>query len=417
MLAPIRLTARYLAQIEIWPVALAIAASIVWPGLLTAAVITAAFFWPVRWIAYQRFSLRSPGDLPIALILLLLPVTLYTTGLPEKTWPQVYRVLTGIALYYAMFNWGNSRPRLRWLVNGVVLAGLLLACMAPFSIQWTIGPLQFTPGVFYQRLGPLISDAIHPNVMAGNLVLLLPISAACLLFSWREMSWPERVLFAISAAFILGMLGLTRSRGAWIAVILVIAVLFVLRWRWGWVGLVLAAGLVILANSRIGVSPILELVASDSSIGGLEDRIDIWSRSIFMIRDFPFTGIGMGTFTQVADTLYPFSLALPGTIYHAHNLFLQIAVDLGVLGLIAWMAILFTILTLSWQLYRSKTWPMQSSAAGIGAGLFCSQLALIVHGLTDAVTWGMVRPAPLVWALWGLAVAAWIVYHSSPGTN
>jgi putative inorganic carbon (HCO3(-)) transporter len=38
--------------------------------------------------------------------------------------------------------------------------------------------------------------------------------------------------------------------------------------------------------------------------------------------------------------------------------------------------------------------------------LLCSQVALVVHGLTDAVTWGMVRPAPLVWALWGLAMAS-----------
>jgi hypothetical protein len=32
--------------------------------------------------------------------------------------------------------------------------------------------------------------------------------------------------------------------------------------------------------------------------------------------------------------------------------------------------------------------------AGLGAGLLHSQLALVLHGLTDAVTWGMVRLAP-----------------------
>jgi putative inorganic carbon (HCO3(-)) transporter len=48
-----------------------------------------------------------------------------------------------------------------------------------------------------------------------------------------------------------------------------------------------------------------------------------------------------------------------------------------------------------------------------------SQLALAVHGITDAVTWGMVRPAPLIWALWGLAIAAWYAYvlPSTPKTN
>ena len=41
------------------------------------------------------------------------------------------------------------------------------------------------------------------------------------------------------------------------------------------------------------------------------------------------------------------------------------------------------------------------TALQIGAGFFCSQLALATHGMTDAVTWGMVRPAPLVWVIWG----------------
>jgi hypothetical protein len=41
-------------------------------------------------------------------------------------------------------------------------------------------------------------------------------------------------------------------------------------------------------------------------------------------------------------------------------------------------------------------------------GLLGAQVALILGGITDAVTWGMVRSAPLVWGLWGLAVASWL---------
>jgi putative inorganic carbon (HCO3(-)) transporter len=49
--------------------------------------------------------------------------------------------------------------------------------------------------------------------------------------------------------------------------------------------------------------------------------------------------------------------------------------------------------------------------------LLCSQLALGVHGLFDAVTWGMVRPAPLIWAIWGLALAAGNFYLGRPITG
>jgi hypothetical protein len=44
----------------------------------------------------------------------------------------------------------------------------------------------------------------------------------------------------------------------------------------------------------------------------------------------------------------------------------------------------------------------------LGAGLLASQAALVVHGLTDAVTWGT-RPAVVVWVMWGLAMAAMLV--------
>ena len=135
-----------------------------------------------------------------------------------------------------------------------------------------------------------------------------------------------------------------------------------------------------------------------------------------MIQDFPFTGVGMGSFMEVADALYPFFHYAPESIHHAHNLFLQIAVDLGIPGLVAWLVLLLTVLALAVQLYRSggvKTengFRRERIASGLGAGVLCSQMALIVHGMTDAVTWGMVRPAPLVFGIWGLTVAGWYIY-------
>ena len=129
-----------------------------------------------------------------------------------------------------------------------------------------------------------------------------------------------------------------------------------------------------------------------------------------MAQDFPFTGVGMGTYSEVADLMYPFYLKGEGIIHHAHNLFLQIAVDLGLPGLVAWLASLGIVCYITWKVYASREWMEHYSRliAALGAGLLCSQLALVVHGLTDAVTWGMIRPAPLVWALWGLAVATWL---------
>jgi putative inorganic carbon (HCO3(-)) transporter len=127
---------------------------------------------------------------------------------------------------------------------------------------------------------------------------------------------------------------------------------------------------------------------------------------MYMIQDFPFSGVGMGTFSEVADRLYPFFLFAPGTVEHAHNLYLQVAVDLGLPGLIAWLAILFALVAAAYLTWRSGRASGSSWLAGIGAGLLAAQVALVVHGFTDAVVWGMVRSAPLVWLVWGLGAAA-----------
>ncbi|MBN1146284.1 MAG: O-antigen ligase family protein [Anaerolineales bacterium] len=405
-LAQVQRLAKFLAQYEIWPVALGIVASMVWPCFLPAAVITAAFFWVVRWIAYGRPSVRTPADWPIALLLVMVGVTLWISPLPEKTSLQAARLVSGVALYYAIANWTNTFKRLRLALNGIALAGLGLALIAPFSVTWSTEKLPFIPVGIYQRFAVLISDAAHPNVMAGILLLLFPIALCGLLFAWSELGWLERVLLAVGSVSMLGVLVLSQSRGAWIALAVILAAVPLLRWRWGLVLVSLGIGSAVSLVYLLGAAKVIRAFTVHSTIGG---RFATWQRAIYMIEDFPFTGIGMGAFLETLDHIYPFYPPDTVKMYHAHNLFLQIAVDLGIPGLIAWLAILIGIVWLSWQLYSHGRIHKQKYALGLGAGLLCSQLALSAHGLVDAVTWGMVRPAPIVWAIWGMVVVSWKV--------
>ena len=106
------------------------------------------------------------------------------------------------------------------------------------------------------------------------------------------------------------------------------------------------------------MNTVLDFISSGVSVQGVEGRVEIWSRAIYMIQDFSFTGIGMGSYMDVADLLYPFFLAAPGKIDHAHNLFLQVAVDLGIPGFIAWLSIFLGVCLSAWQLYQ--IWKKQS---------------------------------------------------------
>jgi hypothetical protein len=81
-------------------------------------------------------------------------------------------------------------------------------------------------------------------------------------------------------------------------------------------------------------------------------------------------------------------------------------------GLVAWLSCLMLVVATAWQVYRRGQQLGDGWLAGLGAGLLGSQAALVVHGLSDATTWGMVRTTPLVWALWGPAMAAVRVRHT-----
>ena len=405
MASSIQSIAGHLVRIELWPVAFFIAASMVWPPLLPAAIVVALLFWPVRLLADGRLSVKTPADWPTALLILTIPVTLYISALPEVSKVQGLRLLTGVLLFYAIVNWTRTQGNLRLLLTGITLTGLILALVAPLSVEWAFGKLPFIPPVLYDRFVVLISDTIHPNVLAGVLILILPITLSVPLFAWSDMRWLERILFLSASLAIFIVLALTQSRGSWIALSVVLLSLLFLRWRWGWIGFLLAVFASLAAAYLLGINTIIQALASNPTIGDLNGRFEIWSRAIYMLVDFPYTGIGFGSFEEVVNALYPFSLLSPTGIPHAHNIFLQIGVDLGIPGLIAWLSILMVMVSTSWAVYtlgRGRSgW-----FAGLGAGLLLSQLALITHGMTDAVTWGMVRPAPIVWGIWGIIAAA-----------
>ena len=127
-----------------------------------------------------------------------------------------------------------------------------------------------------------------------------------------------------------------------------------------------------------------------------------------MIEDFSFSGIGMGGYKDLADLMYPL-FTVTTTNQHAHNLFLQVGVDLGIPGLLAWSAIAMLVTLRAWQVYRYGRTIGDGWTAGVGAAMLGSQIALFAHGMVDAVTWGMVRTAIIPWALWGLTIASWNV--------
>jgi putative inorganic carbon (HCO3(-)) transporter len=135
------------------------------------------------------------------------------------------------------------------------------------------------------------------------------------------------------------------------------------------------------------------------NLGTLGFRQEVWRWSLVAIEDFPFTGTGLGAFRRVVHRLYPITVPATYDIAHAHNIFLQVALDLGLPGLVAYLGLLALALRMGWQAARRD-----AAARPWAWGLLAGLLALHAYGLADALAPGS-KPALLFWLALGLLCA------------
>ena len=75
-----------------------------------------AVAWLVRWLATGRFGVRSPADWSLVVLLVMVPVTLYVTPLPEVTWRALAYLAAGLLAFSSLVFWADSQRRL-WLAG------------------------------------------------------------------------------------------------------------------------------------------------------------------------------------------------------------------------------------------------------------------------------------------------------------
>ena len=144
----------------------------------------------------------------------------------------------------------------------------------------------------------------------------------------------------------------------------------------------------------------------------LDFRMEMWNRAGYMIQDFAFTGIGLGQFNPVLHGLYvPFLVAPETFVPHAHNVFLEYALELGIPGAVAFGALVVAFFRLCWRASRASDRTVQWTALGLGLGL----IGFLVYGLTDAIAPGA-RAGLVVWVVLGLGGAMGNLTARSPAT-
>jgi putative inorganic carbon (HCO3(-)) transporter len=390
------------------------------------ALLAIPLLWGARWLARNRLLPPTPLDWILALLALMTLVSLYATFDVGFSAAKVTGVIFGIALFYAIVEWSSGRGRLKWTLAGYVLLGTALAGVGLLGTDW-VNKLPLLKQLGEQlpsfiRGLPGAEGGIHPNELGGALLWVAPVQLS--LLGWSLASgfkvssawWAVRTGLFIVTAVTTGTLLLTQSRSAYSGFLVALALLILLALRH--LRLVLAAilllgvGLVAYVGPQQIADKLMDAYSPGAGTTGslrtLGGRAEIWSRALYGIEDFPITGMGMNSFRRVMPVLYPTTPiasndALIEDVGHAHNHLLQAALDLGLPGLVAYLAIWFLVPALSVQAWRSSgDKRIRAAVAGIGTGL----LAYFVYGITDTVALGA-KPGLFFWALLALLVVVW----------
>jgi len=186
---------------------------------------------------------------------------------------------------------------------------------------------------------------------------------------------------------------LSASRGAWGALLAVGAAW--LAWRGlgrlmqgahtarAWRARLLSFALLSLAALLIGLGAVYLLVAANGAAGqALANRWDLWRDALSLAGDYAFTGLGLGLF-EMPFSIYTLLIHV-GYIVNSHNLFLDLLVEQGAIGLGLFVGLLAAALVGALRALRcarrAHRLVLEAALASLAAGL--------AHGLVDDILYG-----------------------------
>jgi putative inorganic carbon (hco3(-)) transporter len=273
------------------------------------------------------------------------------------------RFLQVAALLLVVYTAGSSRAGFRTIVRGYLLA----------SVVTSVYSLSYGSYVGQGRLATLFD----PNYFAAALLPALAIAVFVIATTdnWRTRCLAIAILGIDLVAFVL-----TQSRGGIVglAVALMLAVLVAGRARPRLLALVLvlvAAGL----GYYFGYKP--AHIFQTSARGGLSatssGRLDEWRVATRIFETHPLGGVGLGNYTTVEPSYttqninLQFSSFILRFRHVAHNTYLQVAAELGIVGILLFLGVLaipFRLATKALASLRRRSDPLEFYVRGLIAG-------------------------------------------------
>ncbi len=392
-------------------------------GVLLAAC---TVFWLLLTISDEAAPENTPTVTPIHLLVLLYwgIAVLATAFSPVKK--AALSDLVTLSLYLVLFALCARvlrSPRVRnWFITLYLHVSLIVGIygvrqwieQVPPLATWNDPTSTMANGTrVYSFLG-------NPNLLAGYMLPSVVLSLMAV-FVWR--SWLQKALavtiFAVNTACFM----YTFSRGGWIALVFAVVALTVLLYYWLsvlmppfwrtwslWIILGSLFGALLLAV--VFVEPVRDRffsIFADRKDSSNNFRRNVWTAVFQMIGDRPILGIGPGH--NSFNKIYPLYQLPRFSALSAYSIFLEVAVETGLIGLASffWLLIV-TFNTGLVQLHRLRELGNKEGFWLIGA--IAAVVGMLGHGLVDTVWY-----RPEVNTVWWLMVALIASYWTPSAQN
>ncbi|MEJ2706175.1 MAG: O-antigen ligase family protein [Anaerolineales bacterium] len=377
--------------------------------------------WALRLAAGRPIFRRTLFDPAVWVFLLTAGVSLWAAYNRQAAQDKFWLIVASIFIYYAL---ASLSADTFWFAAAVLSAvGFLMAASFLLSYDWSLHSIDLAilkqVGLWWMGIRPEVPAlGMQANIAGGLLAVLLPFPLA---LGWWLAHHPQTLKSTaiqtgmvvsawVTAGLMAATLLLTSSRGAWIALLVGLAVwvawrisLWVARQRNVSSTLVLA--LIVLASGiffagLLYFSPGGPLGFIDR-LPGLPSGLSRWElvqNSIHLVADYPITGGGLqafpGLYSQYIQVIPFFYFS------YSHNLYLDVMVEQGWLALLAFSIVIAGTL---WLTVR-ETRQVESDLGVFKSAVLVALAVVLVHGLVDDALYG-IRGTPLLFFLPGMALA------------
>lgn len=352
-------------------------------------------------------DIPEPGILVLAAVFFLILVGATVSSVVPQA--SLYNlVLWGIYLlvFFLCYDVGFKKKEEYVILPFLAFAALSSMVGIYQQVSGWQPPRSWLDARFEDEIVRIVGTFSNPTFFAEMLGLALPVTIALFL---KKRAFLQRLLLLAYCGLEAAALLFTYSRGAWLGFIASFCILAVLYERKLLiVGLVLGIILLMLLPHVILERLLSSFTLNDSSNSY---RLFIWRGSLAMLKDTLFRGVGLGaeSFVQV----YPEYMIIQTPAPHAHSTYLEMLIELGLLGflvlaafLLFWAYIVFKSI-ISEKVGRGGTimsglnerWKQ----IGVMAGLFSAIGGHMVQALVE-YTWYSSRITVIYWAFAGLSL-------------